>query len=570
MKIIDFEVFKHDWLCVILDVVSMTCVTIVNDVDALNSYYEENKKDIFIGYNIRGYDQWIFKGILCGFNPKNINDHIIVYGKQGYSFSTLLREVPLFIYDVKLTTDPSLKTYEGFMGSDICESSVSFNIDRKLTTGEIDEVIKYCTHDVMETYKVFRLREEEFTAQVELIKMFGLGKRELSLTFAQLCARILNAKRMRPKGDDFEYTIPNNLKIERYASVVEWYRNLPNEGGDLYKRSLNVDIAGVPHVLGWGGIHGAIKKYHGIGDFVNVDVASYYPSMIVYYNFISRAAKNPENYTDSYHKRLQYKAEKNPKQKPLKLFLNSGYGVTKAKYNDLYDPLMANNICITGQLMLIDLIEQVEKSGCADLVQSNTDGVLFKLRGNSSDELDRNFSILDDVCYEWEQRTKMPLEFEEFTEVWQKDVNNYLVKSADGSYKSKGAYVKKLSLLDFDLPIVNKALVDFMTTGAPIEKTIDDCDELIMFQKILKVSSKYDYAVHNGNPLSEKTFRVFASLDVNDTTLYKVREEGCAKFANCPDHCFIDNSNMQNKKVPKHLDKSYYVNLAKERLNQFI
>lgn len=50
-----------------------------------------------------------------------------------------------------------------------------------------------------------------------------------------------------------------------------------------------------------------------------------------------------------------------------------------------------------------------------------------------------------------------------------------------GHYKSKGAYVKGLGTLDYDLPIVNTALVDYMTKGVPIEKTISECNDLKEF-----------------------------------------------------------------------------------------
>ncbi|MGL5717265.1 MAG: hypothetical protein ACRCX2_29910 [Paraclostridium sp.] len=52
---------------------------------------------------------------------------------------------------------------------------------------------------------------------------------------------------------------------------------------------------------------------------------------------------------------------------------NSTYGASKDKFNNLYDPLMANNVCITGQLLLVDLLEKLEK-GLGDkamLIQSN-------------------------------------------------------------------------------------------------------------------------------------------------------------------------------------------------------
>lgn len=46
---------------------------------------------------------------------------------------------------------------------------------------------------------------------------------------------------------------------------------------------------------------------------------------------------------------------------------NSTYGAMKDKFNALYDPLQANNVCVTGQLLLLDLIEHLEPY--VDLVQ---------------------------------------------------------------------------------------------------------------------------------------------------------------------------------------------------------
>jgi len=82
---------------------------------------------------------------------------------------------------------------------------------------------------------------------------------------------------------------------------------------------------------------------------------------------------------------------------------------------------------------------------------------------------------------------------------------------ANGKYKSKGRYVKKLDYLDYDLPIVNKALIDFMVHYVPVEKTINDCDDLKEFQKVSKVSGKYTHVLHGNKVLKEKCLRTFAS-----------------------------------------------------------
>ena len=125
----DFEVFKEDWLVVIINPIEKTESIIVNDRDKLLEYYETHKSEIWVGYNNRRYDQYILRAILCGFNPKEISDYIIVQHQHGFQFSTLLRQFPFINFDVMLRTDTGLKSLEAFMGNDIRETSVPFNID---------------------------------------------------------------------------------------------------------------------------------------------------------------------------------------------------------------------------------------------------------------------------------------------------------------------------------------------------------------------------------------------------------------------------------------------------------
>lgn len=174
MLFYDFEVFKEDWLVVLNDVTNRKETVIVNDADELEKFYRQHKKDIWVGYNSRNYDQYILQAILCGFNPKEVNDFIIVEGYKGWQFSTLLKKFPVINYDVILNGDAGLKALEGFMGNNIKETSVPFDIDRKLTQEEIEETIKYCKHDVEQTIEVFIHRKEEFESIFSLVKAFNL------------------------------------------------------------------------------------------------------------------------------------------------------------------------------------------------------------------------------------------------------------------------------------------------------------------------------------------------------------------------------------------------------------
>ena len=568
----DFEVFKHDWLVVMLNMKDREEKVIVNDREELESYYSENKCEIWVGFNSRHYDQYIFKGILAGFDPKEINDWIIVDGKDGWQFSDLLRRFPLNNYDVMSNVDRGLKTFEGFMGNDIRESSVPFDIDRPLTEYEIAETIKYCRHDVEQTVEVFIRRKSDFEAQMGLIQMFHMPLSNISKTKVQLSAEILEARRpIKPYNDEFDISFPPTLEIKKYRHVVEWYENPENrcyeyvtDKGTVKKRQLETLVAGVPTVFGWGGVHGAREQYSGEGYFINMDVASLYPSLMIQYNLHSRSC-NPEKFNDIVKTRLKLKAEKNPLQAPLKIVINGTYGAMKDKHNPLYDPRQANNVCVYGQLLLLDLMEHLEVVPGLQIIQSNTDGVLVKIARYE------DYDIVDDICFEWECRTGLKLEFDEYARVYQKDVNNYVIVDIEGHFKSKGAYVKKLSDLDYDLPIVNRAVVDFMVKGIPVETTIFVCNDLKEFQQVKKISNKYRYILHGQTILKEKCVRCFASKVESDCGLFKVHNATgrTAKIEGTPSHAFLWNNAVEGVKCPRKLDKQWYINVALERLKGF-
>ncbi|APC83853.1 DNA polymerase domain-containing protein [Clostridium botulinum] len=563
MLFYDFEVFKHDWLVVIKDTDTKKTHTIVNNVEELRNFYETNKDNIWCGYNSRSYDQWILKAIIAGFNPKELNDYIIVEHKPAWKFSSTLFKIQLFNYDV-MTSFHGLKQLEGFMGNDIRETTVSFNIDRKLTEKELQEVIFYCNHDVEQTMEVFINRIEEFEAHMGLIKNFKLPLKYISKTKAQLSGIILGANK-QDHEDEFEINIVPTIKINRYKEILNWYKNPLNRD---YKKSLEIEVTGVPHIFGWGGLHGARDKYQDEGIFINSDVGSFYPSLMIQYDFLSRNVRDKSKYKEIYDYRMQLKKEgKKKEQQPYKIVLNSTYGASKDKYNNLFDPLQANNVCINGQLMLLDLIEKVtEKLPGVKLIQSNTDGVMWKL------ESEKDIETYKFICEEWCKRTCMTLDHDHIKKVVQKDVNNYLIVMENGKIKSKGAYVKSLNKLDYDLPIVNQALMDYFIEGITPEETILNCNQLKEFQKVVKISSKYLYGFHGDKKLDERVLRVFASRSRSDTGVFKVKTEGGTKekIASTPLRCFIDNSDISDKTVPRKLDKKWYIDVAWKRIKDFI
>lgn len=564
----DFEVFRYNWLVVFIDPYKEETTVIIDDPRKLYLFYEKNKQSIFIGYNSRHYDQYIFKGILAEFDAWYVNDFIINKKMPGWRLSDIIQQIRLYNYDVAKLNDGGLKTLESFMGNDIEETSVPFDIDRPLTPDEIAETVKYCTHDVEQTIEVFMQRKADFDAHMGLITTFKLPLSYINKTPVQLSAKILNCERVE-RDDEFEVEIVPTLRLTKYTAVLEWFKRRLQEckkTGNYGTESLKIDIAGVPHSFGFGGAHGARLKYHKTGLLLHVDVESYYPLLMLTYGFLTRNSRTPEKFREIYETRVALKrAGKKKKQAPYKIVINGTFGISKDPTSPAYDPRQANNICINGQLLLVDLIEKLEAVPGFELVQSNTDGLIIWIP-----DTDDAFNMTDDICYEWEKRTGMKLAFDVITEIYQKDVNNYVFRFENGKIERKGGYVQESNPLKNDLTIVNTALVEYMINGTPIETTINNCDDLNLFQKVVKVSAKYLRAWHNDEWLKDKTFRVFASKNPKDTAIYKQKSVGAnlEKFANTPEHCIIYNSAITpDLKLP--IDKSYYISLAKKRLKDY-
>lgn len=649
MIFLDFEVFKHDWFVVLADTDTRSFKEIHNDKDALYDFYMGHQSSIYVGYNIRHYDQHIYKVILYAPDgednrmAKELNDWIIVDGKQPYQYCSHLNDYPLIFYDVMPNPPVSLKTLEGFMGSDIRETDVPFDIDRGLTDDECKMVFQYCRHDVEETIKVFMHTQSNFTAMHSIVDMFGLDAKCLGYTEAKITATVLGCRK-KDFHDEFDIKIFDCINIQKYAYIVDWYRNAVEDcrremletgfnpddeytfRNKFYKRKKTFMIAGVPHTVGWGGIHGALEHVHVEGGLYHVDVNNYYPSMLIAHDIVTRSRTN-EKYTEVYNtrkalkmKQIAAKTKEERKmykkmQLPYKKMLNALSGAMKDQYNMAYDPRGNNSMVVCGQLMLIDLIEHLEVIPGFRLVQSNTDGLIIQIP-----DTDEAFDMMDDICYEWECRCsttkcEITLECDAISKIYQKDVNNYLWVDLDGGVERIGKYVKELSPIDNDLPIVNEAIVNALVYGKPISDTINGCDELMMFQKIVKLSKEYDWVEHeegkqirttywtkgkdgkftihhdevyDGNvKIPYKAFRVFASKDDKDGSLLKCKHQGKFiytarndnskmyvdakkdKFADTPDRCFLWNDSVVGIKCPAKLDKQWYIDLAEKRLKTF-
>ena len=590
----DFEVYsKINWFCVtFINYEDRNKeVVIVNDRAKLIEFYNAHKDDIFISYNGRQYDTGIFKGILDGMNVGYVNDKLIKEGKKPFQVVKNAKKYPLNDYDTILK-DKSLKQLEAFMGDDIRETEVDFNIDRPLTEEEIKQTLYYNHHDVIEVLRVLDYCWDDFEGQLDIIELYGLDMSYFTKTKVQLAVspKILNAVDQHTLDDEFDIRLPETIQLsDKYKFIPEWYMNPKNwrykehlrSEDNQHNNQLCCTVAGIPHVFAWGGCHGADDKeavFEGI--ILHADVASMYPTTDIEYGLLSRKFKNPDDFKQMRDFRLKLKSEKNPKNKALKPMINGVYGAGKDRNNPSYDPLMANLTCIFGQMFILDLIDKLEPY--CRLLQTNTDGI-FVLCEN---EEMKNKVI--EITNQVGERLKMEFEIDEYTKLIQKDVNNYIAVKQNGELECKGAMVKFNKPIDNDLPILNDAVRNYLAYDIPVEQTINECKEYIKFQKVIKLSAKYKEIWYgngvsgkdnkitsiNGELLKGKVHRVFASKRQSDGSIYKLKIEKGVKsyeqFANTPTHLFIDNEDVHDKSIPEYLDKEYYINEAKKRIDMFL
>ena len=585
MRIItyDVECFKCDWIVIFKDKETGTYTVIHNDNEALKMSLSEDA--IYIGFNSKHYDQFIIKAIAAGFTPteiKQVNDYIIG-GGQGWEYPAL-RDIYFSFQNVDIRDDMqvglSLKAIEGHMGLPIRESNVDFNIDRPLTKEELEETITYCKYDVDTTERLIDLRKDYLKNKIQVGSIAGISEtKAMSMTNAKLTAAILNASR-KEHNDEREYKYPENLKREYIPDeVFTFFDRLSDKSisdDDIFSEKLELAIGECPITIGYGGIHGAIPNYiveeskrRGI---INKDVGSYYPHLMTICGYTSRNIPSADTFQSVLDKRMAAKkAGDKATANALKLVVNTTYGAMLNQFNELYDPLMGRSVCISGQLYLLELAVHLHRDvEGLKIIQINTDGIMV--------ECDKVLiREIDIICEEWQKRTGFILEEDRVVKIVQKDVNNYIEVQDDKTVKIKGGYlVRGISTVgSFNINntcnIVAEALKEYFVNDIAPEDTINSCDDIFKFQMIAKAGSKYKeaYQLVDGEKVSvQKTNRVYATTDKTLGTLYKVKEDGAvAKIESIPEHCIIDNENQLSI---KDIDKSFYIELAKKRINDFL
>ena len=151
----------------------------------------------------------------------------------------------------------------------------------------------------------------------------------------------------------------------------------------------------------------------------------------------------------------------------FKLSANSVYGKSNDEHSFLKDPVYTMKTTINGQLMLTMLAEElVDTIPDLQMLQVNTDGITVKINVDY-------INIYYEICKDWEQKTKLTLEYIDYSKMIIRDVNNYIAVSTKGKIKYKGAFeIDKDYHKDNSFRIIPLALSEYFVKGIPVEETI--------------------------------------------------------------------------------------------------
>lgn len=638
----DFEVFPNWWCCVIgkypqddRDVPeSLKDDFIVVTSDDNDHRFKllsimQNREYVNFGYNIKKYDNIILNGVANGFTPRQLKilNDIIINPERQYDSYEHIRIAPFakkryqnFIYQDMIDDNVgSLKEKEACMQLDIRETTVPFDKE-DLTAEDKDAIIFYCKHDVWSSMKFYQIILKPFVAsKLAVGRVFGIPMDICyKSTNANLSAQALGAKRIHhtdaerqdiviPKELEqyIKYSLPKNI-IDRICTSPEKFdvnlfgNTVSYSNGGIH--SVPIKPVGLKKTDGW-----FIHCKSGDGwSLINCDAGSFYPNLMVAWKGLSRAIPDPQKFAALIKKRLDLKSvigpfedkygthpELAPKEEydeyisskeqsqAIKLILNTTYGASGNKYLDLYDPYMTTYTCRLGQLLLTslanNLYEQIGKQNI-QIVQTNTDGALIYVNDKYIDQVYA-------IGKNWEEITHIPLEFENEYQIWQRDVNNYVMGKKNGRVKTKGGFfVTDMQqpgynrVRPLDAYVCREAMIEYIAHGKDIVEFIYNETDV----------SKFCITCHKGtfsgicreftdgspDEILHKVNRAYASLNTRLGEIKKMKKVNGVmkkyKAPGCPPHCELLNDALANydmSNLRDDIDYMWYIQNTYEMLS---
>lgn len=606
-RFFDCEVFPHWWCCVFGDLpdnwqdgidesVKDTFVVVESrDTNARDNLLRQLLEEGYVqmGYNIKHYDLSITNGIYQGLEPEELFalSDVIIRPDTMYKDSLHMRVAPFakrklnkVIYqDLMDDSDGSLKEKEAILGLDIEESTVDF-LDENLTPAKINDIIYYCKHDVYAAMVWYtQITHQYVQTKLMLGKRFGIPEATCyKSTNATMVSLVLQARATEfTDRDDVVIKLPPRIAQYCYGNCpTDILTHLLNNNTPYHTKAFDNDAD-----FGNGGVHTTLRSnlYVESDDewcLVNVDAASFYPSMLIQFKCLSRTVVSADIYISIYEERihikhLEIKTDDDVMlEKALKLVLNTAYGASGNKWLAMYDPYICSKTCRVGQIFLTSLANKIHKTICgAKIIQTNTDGILTYLRR-------KDLPLLDKLMQEWTEISGIGMDRDYVDKIWQRDVNNYLLVKDNGKVKNKGAWLSDTHLKPGTVKVgplkafvSAKAVQEWLLHRKDMAQYIISCANLTDFIMTCQKGPTFRGVVQKfADGHEEQLFkcnRVIASKDKSLGKIYKIKMfKGNLQYnqmPSIPDNCRTMNKALSTynfSEVRKDLDYAYYLDRA--------
>lgn len=226
--------------------------------------------------------------------------------------------------------------------------------------------------------------------------------------------------------------IPNYIQFEtpQFQEILQRFKSTTLYGDNVKAlfKNFNTEIDGLTYVFGAGGQHACRPGYFESDDrfiIVDQDVGAMYPSIAIANGYF------PEHLTERFspiYKELVDErmrvGKKTVMGAGLKISANGTYGNSGNKYSTFFDLRYLLRTTLTGQLTLSMLVEQIIKIPECTMIQTNTDGITYRIPRVYLPQVEL-------VTKWWEGVTGLELEDAYYTRLWLSDVNNYIAEGME-------------------------------------------------------------------------------------------------------------------------------------------
>lgn len=348
-------------------------------------------------------------------------------------------------------------------------------------------ILDYNLNDVLSTIEFYKKSKGKIKMRKTLGTKYGkdfsnmpdtrMGEAIFLHTMGQITGKSeaeLTARKTPRKTIVLKDAIPSKLSFAttQFNEVLDWYKNMTITN-TRSKESFSVYFDGMKYDFGLGGIHG-LREAGLYKDLWSSDVSGYYPSLSISKRIYPHHLG--EAFCDAHavikEERSHYKKGTEDSD-GLKLAGNGVFGMTNAEWSPFYDPLCAMKTTIGGQLLLAQLCEMITVGNAARVIVCNTDGIEVQIKNEKS---------FKKYCEMWEKTHGLSLDHSKYKTLAIRDCNNYIGIKEDGKVKEKGDYVTEPEIhKDHSMRIVSKAVKEFFEKGVPVEKTINECQDIKYF-----------------------------------------------------------------------------------------